>query len=373
MKRRPGNPSARFTNAMFAIRTQPIQDPSAWHGEELGSDRSWEFELQDHHRRELEHALTLVKEQGLEIPQITQARFPLPRLSETLKDVSNELQSGRGFALLRHFPVDDHAFEDLEKMYWGLCSHIGLGVTQNGEGGFIHYVTDGALRPQQGTRGVGFPKEAMMHVDLSDVASLLCVRQAPDEPLSRFASSTTTYNEILRRRPEILTRLYRGFEWDRMDEHGNDESPTSGYRVPIFSETNGTVSCRYNRNWINNAALRNNLPLSDDDSAMLDFVDEVAREFCFEFPFRRGDIQFCNNYTVMHGRAAHELVADEDRKRVLLRIWLDVPGFRDFSDEAIVRYGIGCHGRLGWTAQDVLSGRCEQPRRRRPDGAIALD
>ena len=53
------------------------------------------------------------------------------------------------------------------------------------------------------------------------------------------------YNEILRRRPDALERLYQGFEWDRMDEHGDDEDPTSGYRVPVFSQAGGKVSCQY--------------------------------------------------------------------------------------------------------------------------------
>ena len=358
---------------MTEIRIEPIDDASAWCGAEIQSDRSWEYALDDAHRHELDNALSAVNKKGLHLPEITRDAFPLPSLGDTLKYVANELQSGRGFALLRNFPIDGYAFDDLEKMYWGFCSHIGAGVTQNSEAGFIHYVTDGALRPQQGKRGVGLPKETNLHVDLTDVASLLCVRQAPDDPLSRVASSTTLYNEILRRRPEVLARLYEGFEWDRMGEHGDGESATSGYRVPLFSAANGMVSCQYNRHWIESAADRNNAPMLAEDSAILDFIDAVAFETCFEFPFHPGDITFSNNYTVMHGRAAHAIVPDEDRKRVLLRIWLDVPAFRHFSDEAIVRYGIGYHGRLGWTATDILSGRSESPRVRRADGAIVLE
>ena len=356
---------------MTAIRKQPIEDTSAWCGADLQSDRSWEYVLTETQREEIRRALEAIRH--LQLPQITRAVFPLPSFDEMLKRVATGLRSGRGFALLRNFPIDDYAYDDLEKMYWGLCSHLGIGVTQNSEAGLIHYVTDGVLRPQQGKRGVGFPREQMLHVDLMDIASLLCVQQAPDAPLSRVASSMRTYNEILKRRPEILARLYEGFEWDRMDEHGDGESATSGYRVPLFSQAHGVVSCQYNRNWINLAAVRNEAPINDEDNAILDFVDAVAFETCFEFPFQRGDIQFCNNYTVMHGRAAHQLVEEEHRKRVLLRIWLDVPGFRQFSDEAIVRHGIGCHGPLGRTADDVLAGRCQLPRARRADGALALN
>jgi hypothetical protein len=176
----------------------------------------------------------------------------------------------------------------------------------------------------------------------------------------------------LAERPDDLARLHEGFEWDRMDEHGAGETATSGYRVPFFSEKDGQISCRYNRNWINNAALRKDRPVSEADAMLFDFIDGVADETRLEFPFHRGDVQFCSNYTVLHGRAAHQVVAEEEQKRVLMRIWLDMPEFRAFADEAIVRYGIGHHGQLGWTAADILSGRNETARKRRDDGAVLL-
>ena len=253
-----------------------------------------------------------------------------------------------------------------------LCSHIGLGLTQNGDATFIHYVTDGKRRPSQGRRGVGFPKEAKLHIDLTDVVSLLCVRQAPDDPPSWVASSMNAYNGILRSRPEALKRLYEGFEWDRMDEHGNGESPTSGYKVPVFRQRGGTVSCQYNRNWIENAAERTGNPLSPEETAAFDLMDAIAFQDRFEFSFREGDIQFCNNYTAMHGRAAHAVIDEEQQKRVLMRIWLDMPGdVRPFIDDGLIRYGNGRHGQIGWSCQEVLAGDNLHPRKRFPDGTIA--
>ena len=354
------------------MRKESVTDASAWTGAELEADRSWEYVLSDAHRMELDAALTVVKSQGHSLPAVTRDVFPLPSLSAVLSKVGEDLRSVRGFALLRRFPVEGYEYNDIALMYWGLCSHIGTGITQNGEAGFIHYVTDGALQPSQGKRGVGFPKESKLHVDLMDIVTLLCVRQAPDDPPSRVASSTTIYNRVLAERPDAVARLYEGFEWGRMDEQGDGETATSGYLVPFFSDKDGKVSCRYNRGWINNGLVHKGSEMPDADTELLDFIDSIADETRLEFPFHTGDVQFCNNYTVFHGRAAHELVPEEDRKRVLMRIWLDMPEFRSFADEAIVRYGIGRHGQLGWTAADVLSGRNEAARPRRSDGAIQL-
>ena len=349
-----------------------VQDASAWRGSDFETDRTWEYVLDDNHRRELDQALAGAKNSGLAVAELSAANFPLPTLSKIAAAVGEDMRAGRGFALLRGFPVDGYENSDLELMYFGLCRHIGTGMTQNSDGGLIHYVTDGTLKPNQGNRAVGFPKRVSMHVDLMDIVSLLCVRQAGDGPESYLASSTTIYNEILKRRPDLMQRLLDGFEWDRMDEHGNGERATSGYRVPLFSQANGQISCRYNRSWIAAANTRQNQPLGADDEAILDLIDEIAAETRLAFPFGEGDIQFCNNYTTLHGRDAHALEPLEEKKRLLIRIWLNVPDFRKFSDVAIVRYGIGYHGNLGWTAEQLLAGDNLSLRARRTDGALRL-
>ena len=355
---------------MSEIRQAPIEGPGVWTGAELQADRHWAYPLSDVDRSELDAALAQVKDTPLE--GITRENFPLPDLSDRLTALSDDLRAGRGFALVRGFPVEGYTSANIERMYWGFCAHIGQGLTQNGDASFIHYVTDGKLRPSQGRRGVGFPRESKLHIDLTDVVSLLCVRQAPDDPPSRTSSSLTLYNEILRRRPEALARLYEGFEWDRMDEHGPGETPTSGYKVPVFSQKDGVISCQYNRNWINNAAERNDTPLTDDENAIFDLMDEISAETCLEFPFHTGDIQFCNNYTCFHGRAAHAVVDEEGRKRVLMRIWLDIDDPRPFADEAVIRCGNSRHGQMGWTPAEMLSGANTKPRSRRADGAVAI-
>ncbi|MEC8372839.1 MAG: TauD/TfdA family dioxygenase, partial [Pseudomonadota bacterium] len=356
---------------MTDIRMEPLHEASVWTGDQLQDDHSWEYPLDDTDRAELAAALNGVKETRLE--QITAENFPLSGLEGRLCELSHDLGDGRGFALVRGFPVDGHSYEDIERMYWGFCSHLGTGLTQNGDATFIHYVTDGKLRPSQGRRGVGFPKESKLHIDLTDIVSLLCVQQAPDDPPSRVVSSTAIYNEMLKRNPKALPRLYEGFEWDRMDEHAPHETPTSVYKVPLFSEKDGRVSCQYNRNWINNAAERSGKPLTAEENAIFDLLDEIAFQLCLEFPFGKGDIQFCNNYTVLHGRAAHAVVEEETLKRVLMRIWLDMPGeIRPFVDDALIRYGNGRHGQIGWTAAEMLAGQNTAPRPRRDDGALAI-
>lgn len=358
---------------MENARLSPVRDASVWNGSDLLSDRVWECTLERDDLSQLEVALSKTRKNGLELTQITKEEFLLPTLGPRISQIGEELRNGRGFFLLHGFPVSEYSYEDLEILYWGLCSHIGRGLTQNGDGSFIHYVTDGKRKPSQGKRGVGFPQEAKLHIDLTDIVSLLCVRQAPDFPVSWVSSSVNVYNQLLHKNPSFLPRLYEGFQWDRMDEHGKGETPTTGYKVPVFSQKDGRVSCQYNRNWIENAARRTGEGLSEKEVEIFNLFDEFAFKDRLEFPFEEGDIQFCNNYTVMHGRAAHAPIDTEEQKRVLMRIWLDMPGeIRPFSDDALIRYGNGRHGQIGWSCEEVTAGKNLLPRERLIDGTIRI-
>ena len=330
-----------------------IKDPAHWTRGELDADRSWDIRLSNDQVDDLCMGLEFLR--SLEIAEIDAAKFPLKCCQDLIEGIRRELISGRGFVLLRGFPVEGYGREDIARMYWGFCAHLGTGVTQNGDGGLIHYVTEGRLRPNQGTRGVGNPERVSLHVDLADVVSLLCVRQAADSPRSQLVSALTIHDVLAERAPTALERLYQGFAWDRQNEHAETELPTTGYRVPVFSQAGDVISGRYNRNWITRAANRAD-GLSEDEEAIFNLVDDIAQENSLTFDFRPGDVQFANNYVCWHGRESHQPAQSEDDTRVLMRIWLNLVGIRDFADEAVVRHGILRHGKLGWSAADVKAG-----------------
>jgi hypothetical protein len=178
----------------------------------------------------------------------------------------------------------------------------------------------------------------------------------------------TLYNEILKQHPEWLPRLYEGFIWNRANEEGQGETPVSNYKVPAFSEVDGVVTCRFNGHWIKAGLERMGETLTEEEAEIFDFISKTAAENSFAFPLHKGEIAFCNNYTVFHGREGHAPIEDEEQKRVLLRIWMDLPNVRPFADEGRIRYGVVRHGNLGWTAKDLLMGKNSMPHRRRMDG-----
>ena len=41
---------------------------------------------------------------------------------------------GKGLACVRGFPVEQHSIEDLERIYWAFCTHLGYLVSNNSFG-----------------------------------------------------------------------------------------------------------------------------------------------------------------------------------------------------------------------------------------------
>ncbi len=343
-----------------------VADASAWTPQDLEEDRSWCFDLTSLQVEDLGRALEVVKTRGLAFGEIGVQDFPLPTMTDTLRSLLHEIRDGRGVAVLRGLPVDCD-YPDLEKMLWGLCTHLGTGVTQNREAGLIHYITDGELAPKDGARILGTPRPSKLHVDLSDCVGLFCARQAPDNPKSLVASSMTVYNEILRQHPQYLPRLREGYYWDRKGTSAN-EKPHSEFRVPAWSETEGVVSCRFHPGWIRTGHEQAGVELTQEEVEIFDFIADTAEANAFAFELKPGDIAFWNNYTTFHGRDGFAATDDESQKRVLLRIWLDLPDVRPFADEGRVRYGAVRHGQMGWTGPQLLAGQNKQPHRRHEDG-----
>jgi hypothetical protein len=344
---------------------KPVSDRSAWQPADMEADRSWAFSLNDAQVTDLENALKGVASKPFE--EITRDDFPLPTMTDLLSDMGDEIRDGRGFTTLSGIPTH-YDYPDLERIYWGMSTHLGIAVTQNAETGLIHYITDGELAPKDGARILGKPRPSKLHVDLSDVVGLFCVKQAPDNPLSIVASSMTVYNEILAQHPEYLDRLEEGYYWNRKGPH-DTEKPHSEFKVPAWSAAEDVVSCRFHSGWISGGHKQAGEELTEEDAEIFKFIDEVSVANAFRFELNVGDIAFWNNYTTFHGRDGFAETDDESRKRVLLRLWLDMDNVRPFADEGRVRYGAVRHGQIGWTAAEVLSGRNQAPHTRRSDGA----
>lgn len=64
--------------------------------------------------------------------------------------------------------------------------------------------------------------------------------------------------------------------------------------------------------------------LSETEREALDYVEKAAAraDQVLSMQLVPGDIQFLNNRKILHGRAAYEDFPENERRRLMLRIWL---------------------------------------------------
>ena len=141
--------------------------------------------------------------------------------------------------------------------------------------------------------------------------------------LSSIVSSVTLHNEILRRHPEYLPPLYHGFHYIKREAALTDD-PVTSYRLPVFGAKDGCISARLVRNQINAACVKTGKPLEPLEQAALDFLDSLAYDpdIHLDMDLQLGDMQLCNNYTILHSRTGFEDWPEPERRRHMIRLWL---------------------------------------------------
>ncbi len=111
--------------------------------------------------------------------------------------------------------------------------------------------------------------------------------------------------------------------WDYRGEQPPGGSPF--YMRNVFTEHDGRLFCRYVPQYIRSSQRLEGAPrLSPLVVEALDTVSAMANqpEFNVYMDLRPGEMQFINNYHVLHGRTAYEDDVANGVKRHLKRLWL---------------------------------------------------
>jgi hypothetical protein len=301
-----------------------VTGPSAWVGRDLANSTEWIHHFSPEELDELDRALTIVRKKRGDLAEIRQSDFPLPTLGPRLRRHLEEIRNGRGFVVLRGFPVGRYSDEEVGVAFWGIGTYLGVPVTQNPRGELLGHVYDyGRKYGNIDVRGYETNAYLPFHTDACDLVGLLCLRRAKSGGLSSIVSAITLHNEILRRHPEYLAPLYRGFRYIKR-EAALTEDPVTENLIPVFGHSDGIISCRLVRNQINAACVKLGIPLDERGRAALDFLDELAYDDALhlDMDLQLGDMQLCNNYTILHSRTEYEDWPEKARGRHMLRLWL---------------------------------------------------
>src|SRR5437016_4149696 len=192
-----------------------IKDTSAWYGPDLNGRTEWIERLSGSEIAEVEIAVKTLEESSRDLRSIKSDDFPLPTQAPRLHHLLDEVLNGRGFVLIRSLPVERWTRRQAATAFLGIGVHLGNLRMQNADGHLLGHVRDLGLSSQDpNTRIYQTHERQTFHTDSCDVDGLLCLRPAKSGGLSSLVSSTTIFNEMRRRRPDLLRVLLDPIETD---------------------------------------------------------------------------------------------------------------------------------------------------------------
>ena len=315
--------------------TDDVRDVRAWRRESL-SPRDWLVTMPPRGLEELEAVVRRVRRDPLPTLLLSPDQFALSACAEVMADVRARLSGGIGLAVVGRLPVERYEPEENRTLCWLLSQLLERPVAQAWNGAMLYDVRDTGKTLEYGVRRSVTNLDLTFHTDgpwldlPPHLVGLYCINPAQEGGVSRFVSLCTVHNELRRRHPDLLPRLYRPFPWDRQAEHGPDDSKV-GWQ-PIFEYDGRSLVGRFNERLIEAGAELAGAPLDAEGRDALEAMRAVvdAPDLWVEFTIERGQIQYINNRAFAHSRTDFRDASEPHRKRHLLRVWTREEGRRTF-------------------------------------------
>jgi hypothetical protein len=340
-----------MTTVATTAAALPIFDNAqAWYGPQMAGRTDWSHVFTPAEVDEIDRAVRAARERGVDLVSMTAADFPLPGLAARLAEWRHRILHGAGFVLLRGIPVQRYSALESALAFRGIGAHLGEAVSQNGKGHVLGHVCNlGLDYADPTTRGYQTSAELRFHTDGGDIVGLLCLKPSKSGGLSRIASSTTVWNEMVRRHPELAIELSCPFHLSRWGEIGAGQKRYS--EVPLFTAHAGRMIAFFVMSAIEKGQAFPEVPRLDDTRrAALDMVNALAGDpaIRLDMDFRPGDMQFLCNHSILHARTAYEDFPEPENRRHLLRLWLssaDGPALPEHVTRVV--QGATANGRPG--------------------------
>jgi hypothetical protein len=282
--------------------TQEIRAPRAWKRGDIGP-KDWTVPLSSVCLAEMDRVVTALRRDPLPTLLLRPEQFAMPACAEAVRQVREHLRTGIGIAVLDRVPVERYALEENRALMWLLGCLLGRVVPTKWDGTMLYDVKDTGKSLEYGVRRSVTNLELTFHTDAAwmdcppEHVGLYCMNRAQEGGVSRFVSLGSVHNELRRRHPDVLPRLYRPFPWDRQAEHAPDDPRTT--RRPVFRLDDGRWSAVYNERLIRTGAELAGEPLDAEAEDALAAMDEII------------------NAPALH----IELTVEPGQERHLIRLW----------------------------------------------------
>ncbi len=302
-----------------------IAGPTAWTAATV-SPESWRIALTEDCISELHAAIAVLRANPLPVLALRPADFDLGACRKLMAGARRRLDDGVGFAVLDKVPVDTFDEAECKAVYWLLSTMLSRVVAGAFDGRMLHDVVDTGKKLGPRVRGDLTNQEIPWHTDNGfscppDLFGLMCLRGAAQGGGNQAISLHTAHNEMRRRHPDLLPRLYQDFYWNRVGEHAPDASPVNTY--PYFEIDGGRLLARFNRRIVYGGYEIAGVPFDragqDALEAFVTILDDTA--LSISFTLGRGQIVYMNNRLIAHRRTPFS-DAPKSGKRHLVRIYM---------------------------------------------------
>ena len=204
-----------------------ITGPTVWKSEDYQHNpERWVHWFTEEEKAELGEATDAFMASGVPLTGISKENFPLPKLGKLMEEIREDVLNGKGFILMKGFPVNEWGVDKSATAYIGLGTYFGYFVSQNGKGHILGHVKDLGDDPTQIHRVRIYRTNArqFFHADTSDIVGLLCVHKALEGGESDIASVHLVYNTLQKERPDVVKTLTSPiWYFDRKGEVSNGE------------------------------------------------------------------------------------------------------------------------------------------------------
>ncbi|MBM3650227.1 MAG: TauD/TfdA family dioxygenase [Alphaproteobacteria bacterium] len=263
--------------------------------------------------------------------------FALDAARAFMRAVKRTIDDGVGFAIVDRLPVERWSESGARAVWWLLASLVARPVAQKWDGTSIYDVRDLGRPPGNGVRPDVTNVEQNFHTDNSynhvppHYVGLMCLRTAMAGGVSGIVSFAAAHEEMRRRHPALLQRLYQPFHFDRQREHAPGDVMTTFH--PMFEETDGRLVARLSHFQVKNGYKLAGAAIDPEGTAALQAFEAILDQpgLAARFQFQPGQMQLIDNRALGHKRTAFEDWPEPARKRLLVRLWLRDSGSRAYN------------------------------------------
>lgn len=316
---------------MTGIPAHPIDSPAAWRGDGLGSEGAWLYRLSAEEIAELKAAVAHARLMGVSWADVTREDFPLTTMQDVIAGWAHEIDKGFGFIQIKGFPASDFTEEENSILYWGIGLHLGRAIPQNTDGELLGHIRDTGADPEdKSVRLYKTRAKQDFHCDGADIIGLMCLHPSLSGGESTLASSVTVFNEVMRARADLVPRFFDTYCFDRHEQQGPGEK--CWWEMPISQHSDGHLTSWFAEWYIREAQRFEEVPrLTKDQDELVSLIPAIASDpaIHIKINFEVGDMQFLKNSVILHCREAYEDYPEPERRRHLLRLWLNRDDFTD--------------------------------------------